>query len=162
MNRTIILLSIIVTLSWWLNPFVGSHPLNTTSAEVTDDDVVATCLLMEARGEGVVGMTAVLNVIQNRADRRKMSLRGVVLQRWQFSCFNAVTVRQSETIEDLVLDAKEMKGWRVALRIVQSNPADITNGSDHYYAEYIKPPYWAKEMKHTVKIGRHIFFDSSQ
>jgi spore germination cell wall hydrolase CwlJ-like protein len=30
--------------------------------------------------------------------------------------------------------------------------------ANHYYADYIKAPYWAKGEKPVAKIGRHIFY----
>jgi spore germination cell wall hydrolase CwlJ-like protein len=34
---------------------------------------------------------------------------------------------------------------------------DLTQGSLYYHAEYVNP-YWAKHMKRSIKIGKHIFY----
>lgn len=35
---------------------------------------------------------------------------------------------------------------------------DPTGGADHYYADTIPPPKWAKGRTPTTKIGRHVFY----
>ena len=36
--------------------------------------------------------------------------------------------------------------------------ADPTGGADHYYADYIAAPKWARGRTPTARIGRHLFF----
>ena len=37
---------------------------------------------------------------------------------------------------------------------------DITDGATFYHADYIPDPRWAKNVRKTVKIDRHIFYSS--
>jgi len=120
----------------------------------THQDIVATTLILEAGGEYSLGaMEAVHEVIYNRSIKRNKSMSEVCLQKWQFSCWN------DKDIDQNIAKAKKHPRWNQAMKIV--NTAEMTNythGADHYYADYIKPPYWAKSMTRTTQIGRHIFF----
>lgn len=120
----------------------------------THQDIVATTLILEAGGEYSEGaMEAVHEVIYNRSIKRNKSMSEVCLQKWQFSCWN------DKDIDQNIAKAKKHPRWNQAMKIV--NTAEMTNythGADHYYADYIKPPYWAKSMTRTTQIGRHIFF----
>jgi spore germination cell wall hydrolase CwlJ-like protein len=57
-------------------------------------------------------------------------------------------------------DAKAQRHPRYAkaLDIALSAPTNYTRGADHYHADYFRP-YWAKHMKVTATIGRHIFYN---
>lgn len=110
-------------------------------------------ILAEAGGEGFEGMVAVGNVIRNRAKERRMTIEGICLQKWQFSAWNdgGTTVYRYAN--------KNRAIWNDALTAWQlSGTEDITGGSNHYFANYIKMPKWAVNMKETVKIGQHRFF----
>jgi spore germination cell wall hydrolase CwlJ-like protein len=117
-------------------------------------DIVATTLILEAGGEYSEGaMEAIHEVIYNRSIKRNKSMSEVCLQKWQFSCWNGKDIDQNIT------KANKHPRWSEAMKIVNtSKMTDYTLGADHYYADYIKPPYWAKSMSRTAKIGRHIFF----
>lgn len=118
------------------------------------DHTVALTILAEARGEGLQGMAAVACVISQRAKDRGITPKEVCLQRKQFSCWNG------KTEADLAhLHASEMAPWALYLEksIMHMNRAKI-GYADHYYADYVKPPYWATGQQPVAKIGRHIFF----
>ena len=119
----------------------------------TDEEIVATTLILEAGGEYVCGsMEAVNEVIQNRAKNRDTTEAEVCLQRFQFSCWNYKLI--SENIQK----AKRHTRWNEAMRIVKSNiQTNFTNGADHYHAIYVDP-YWNEYLTPTVRIGRHIFY----
>ena len=116
--------------------------------------VVALTLLAEARGEGNDGMAAVACVINQRAINRGISAEAVCLQRKQFSCWNGKTEADLEH-----LYASKMAPWALYLErnIDKMNRKKIGN-ADHYYADYIRAPYWAKNKQPVAKIGRHIFY----
>ena len=44
-----------------------------------------------------------------------------------------------------------------AKRVMAGEIADPTGGADHYYADYIAAPKWARGRP-TTRIGRHLFF----
>jgi len=144
----------------WLNFTAGFVTAVLMALAVSDatgashQDIVATTLILEAGGEYSLGaMEAVHEVIYNRSIKRNKSMSEVCLQKWQFSCWN------DKDIDQNIAKAKKHPRWNQAMKIV--NTAEMTNythGADHYYADYIKPPYWAKSMTRTTQIGRHIFF----
>lgn len=120
-------------------------------------EIVAACLVLEAGGEVDGGMLAVMNVIQNRAKKKRMTFMEVVLERKQFSCFNS-------GIKLAVIRARVHPKFENALFLVerasQGRLSDITLGADHYYAPKKCSPIWAKDMVETCVVGRHRFLRS--
>ena len=125
-----------------------------SDAYYTPRDVVASTLILEAGGEYYTGaMEAVHEVIHNRSMKRKMTMPAVCLQAWQFSCWN------DQDISKGVAKAMKHPRWNEAMKIVDTaKMTNFTNGSDHYYAKYIREPYWASSLTRTVTIGQHIFY----
>jgi spore germination cell wall hydrolase CwlJ-like protein len=117
-----------------------------------ENDVIVTTIILEAGGEYQVGaLEAVYEVIMNRAKKRKKTPAQVCLQKWQFSCWNG------KDIQENIAKAKKHPRWEIVKNIL-GKETNYTNGADHYHADYIDDPYWAKSMKVTVKIGKHIFY----
>lgn len=117
-----------------------------------DAEIVAATLILEAGGEYAEGsMEAVHEVILNRADKRRLTPKQVCLQPKQFSCWN------SGKIKKLLAKAKAHPRYAHALSIVYGERTNYTKGADHYHANYVTP-YWAKYMKKTCTIGRHLFY----
>ncbi len=135
--------------------------------------VAALCLWREARGESLAGKHAVFCVIRNRAeDARKRwpsTLWGVVLQKSQFSSFNAndpnVSLWPSES------NYNDWLAWKDCLGVVDrlgALQADPTNGANHYHDVRIAPPWRAwlgaassatdLESKLSYQIGRLKFY----
>lgn len=132
---------------------------------MTDRDELfgAWTLRGEAEGEGEAGMLAVAWVIRNRAARKGWpgTITGVVLQPMQFSFWNGDSTRRAA-----VCEATDLAHQTALLMLLEAygmdDDEDPTKGADHYYAEYIGEPSWASSMTQTVKIGRHLFFDSGR
>jgi len=116
--------------------------------------VVAITILAEARGEGDRGMGAVAAVIAQRAIDRKQTWEKVCLAKWQFSCWNGKSVKDLEHL--LNVPQAEMAIY-LAKNMHRIDRSKIGN-ANHYYADYIKAPYWAKGKKPVKKIGHHIFY----
>ena len=116
--------------------------------------IVAITILAEARGEGDSGMGAVAAVIAQRAIDRKQTWEKVCLAKWQFSCWNGKSVKDLEHL--LNVPQAEMAIY-LAKNMHRIDRSKIGN-ANHYYADYIKAPYWAKGKKPVKKIGHHIFY----
>ena len=116
--------------------------------------VVAITILAEARGEGDRGMGAVAAVIAQRAIDRKQTWEKVCLAKWQFSCWNGKSVKDLEHL--LNVPQAEMAIY-LAKNMHRIDRSKVGN-ANHYYADYIKAPYWAKGKKPVKKIGHHIFY----
>lgn len=109
----------------------------------------------ENRGGGTAGLTSVLNVLQNRAAKRKTDVYSEAVRRLQFSSMTA------PGDPNLVLfPADNDPQWQEALVLAAQGPAlaDITGGATSYYAvSMLQPPYWAASMKETCRIAGQIF-----
>ena len=116
--------------------------------------VVAITILAEARGEGDSGMGAVAAVIAQRAIDRKQTWQKVCLAKWQFSCWNGKKISDLDHLLDV--PQAEMAIY-LAKNMHRIDRSKIGN-ANHYYADYIKAPYWAKGEKPVKKIGHHIFY----
>lgn len=128
------------------------------AAATFDERLIAAVLMAEARGEGVVGMTAVGEVIANRARKRQIPPGLVVQEAFQFSPLNGATPRE------LVLRYEKMPLYREALRIdhtVIQTPAELPGlaaGADHF--EHIRAPIprWARGRRPVAIVGGHRFW----
>lgn len=133
-------------------------------AKVNETELLAAVIIAEAGGEGTQGMVAVANVINNRKIYNSLSIKQILLKKYQFSCLNHITINKKETLNDFISRQKGHKkyneAYKIALRVMRGSLKDITGGADHYYANYIREPYWTKSMRKTAQIGQHIFFAS--
>ena len=128
--------------------------LGAQSGLTKEQQVVAITILAEARSEGDRGMGAVAAVIAQRAIDRKQTWEKVCLAKWQFSCWNGKKISDLDHLLDV--PQAEMAIY-LAKNMHRIDRSKIGN-ANHYYADYIKAPYWAKGKTPTVKIGRHIFY----
>ena len=46
----------------------------------------------------------------------------------------------------------------IARKVLQGELSDPTNGADHYYADYIATPDWARGENMIANIGVHLFY----
>jgi spore germination cell wall hydrolase CwlJ-like protein len=127
-------------------------------AATFDERLVAAVLMAEARGDGVAGMTAVGEVIANRARKRQIPPGRVVLQARQFSPLNQATPHE------LIRRYEKMPLYREALRIattVIQTPADLPGlaaGADHFEHVRARIPRWARGRQPVAVVGGHRFW----
>jgi hypothetical protein len=137
---------------------------------VTDHEILAATLVGEAGGEidKVKGMTAVLNVLKNRAKKKGTTKAGEALRPSRFSMWNSATKNVSSksdykisAIKTIVDKWKAHVSWTQALNLIKSNPKDITAGANCYYAykgpNAVSAPDFTKGWKETANIGNHKF-----
>lgn len=141
-------------------------------------DLTALCMYAEAAGEPMAGKLAVGLAIRNRAARPGWwgkSVQGVILQPKQFSAFNP---SEKDRLIPRMIAALEGRNSSAAARrafddchraaaLVFGGLFDFTEGADHYHTvlppyEGVKewPPRWAKKLRRTVTIDRHVFYTS--
>ncbi|MEQ8829740.1 MAG: cell wall hydrolase [Alphaproteobacteria bacterium] len=122
-------------------------------------DILARTLWGEARGEGRKGMEAVAAVVMNRvADPRwPGTVRGVVLQPWQFSAWNANDPNRDRMLHVMPDNPAFATALEVAREAVAGRIADPTGGANHYEA-LSNDPWWTKNAVMTASIGRHEFW----
>jgi N-acetylmuramoyl-L-alanine amidase len=127
-------------------------------AATWDERLIAAVLMAEARGEGVIGMTAVGEVIANRARKRQMPPGLVVQQPFQFSPLNRAKPHE------LIMRYETMPLYREALRIatmVVHTPAELPGlaaGADHFESIQAPIPRWARGRPPVAVVGRHRFW----
>jgi len=133
-----------------------------------------TCLdraiYFEARGESEKGQRAVGSVVLNRVESGGYadSVCGVVYQG-----SNRGTACQFSFACDGIPDVTgEKAAWKkakeVAAALIACDPPcdkslegeDAVWSSTHYHTDFVTPR-WAKNLKHTGTIGRHIFYAST-
>jgi hypothetical protein len=108
----------------------------------------------EAAGEGETGMVAVGNVIRNRAERRGKGLAEVVREPKQFTGYEAPGEGALKILQDPDQLAKIDS---IIDRMASGELPDITDGADHYHADYVSPD-WAGKMPKTTQVGSHLFY----
>ena len=126
----------------------------------TDDrELLARILMAEAGNQGPIGMTAVGNVIMNRANTTGYGdgIRGVIMKPGQFSPMNSVTgYARGEQGQDIDALRPGETHYMVADSLLSGGAGDITGGATHFFHPGISNPSWA-EGKDFIRIGDHVF-----
>ena len=148
--------------SRWLEE--ATPQTNAVSATEEDIDVMALTIWGEARGESFDGKVGVAWVIRNRMSKSPQynwpdNIRGVCKQPSQFSCWNPgdPNLGQLTTLTEADSNFRECK--EIARKVVKGELSDVSNGADHYYANYIATPDWARGKTPVATIGVHRFYE---
>lgn len=122
---------------------------------MAESETVYKTIAMESASEGEEGMMLVAKVIQNRAKASRMSAEGVVMKRYQFSCWNDRKwaenwLRKYYTAE---VHQKAAKAWE------EASDSEIKPFIRHYHTVDVRP-YWSVGHEPAIRHGRHLFYDS--
>ena len=164
----IINIIIIATCLAFLSGIIGSI----AKAEESPSMCLAKNIYFEAKNQGTAGWAAVASVTLNRVNdtRYPNSICEVVYQgparpSWKdpelmipirHKCqFSWYCDGKSDDPTDMVSWAKSVL---LANEVLIGNVPDLTNGSTHYHARYVKP-YWSSKLDTTVTYGSHIFYE---
>ena len=122
-------------------------------SSVGDYSIPVQTLVLEAGGEGFLGMVAVGEVIRNRAFKAHLSPEQVVMMPKQFSCWNKPLIAQKalSRVSDKTLQVAR-QAWDGSRTLLQ------TRGSTHY-CTLDTYPYWAVGHVPAVIIGHHKFYN---
>ena len=127
-------------------------------------DILARTLYGEARGEGLIGIEAVANVIMNRVALSKQytlwwgkTVEEVCLKPFQFSCWTPSDCNFYKLIRITSDDDVFRMCLRVAQRAVSGTLADITKGATHYHRKDISPA-WARRLTPVFEYKNHLFY----
>jgi len=136
------------------------------SPDPWERQIVAACLILEASDQGEQGMSAVANVISNRAGGNPRSIYKVVKKTYAFSSLNGASTGKTgnKGYAGHVTKASRDSNWRVALEITDRMYAgtlpDGTRGATHYTLVSAYES-WMKTMRLTIVIGEHKFLRKS-
>jgi len=116
----------------------------------------AATIYHEAANQPVFGQVCVAHVILNRCLIRNMSVKEVVYEPAQFSCYNK---NKNPPIDDYKSMVRAEKAFQRAIdeRLYGYNYFD----ADHYHADYMDPfPEWSEhpEMIRVSHVFSHIFY----
>lgn len=127
-----------------------------------DRQIIASVLVLEAASDGLEGMTAVLNVIANRADRDPHRMLREAVRPKQFSAINSATGQRQPDYSRVMARAQRDPMYARAIRLVlqfeEGRIEDNTNGATFYHHVRLRSPHWAHHKVYLGTIGSHHFF----
>lgn len=155
-----------------INPSIPAYTVlskgllpDTKKSIILQKELTLLCQLVygEARNQSYEGMKAVAAVAINRWKNRCKSLRDIILEKYQFSCFNA-SDPNSRIIMNIT--TKDFSVWdeccRAAISQYMGLEVDPTGNAIHYLTVYLynhyRPDWDWNELEKTIIIGDHIFF----
>lgn len=127
------------------------------SQNLSDDELAALTIYLEARGESFAGKLAVAAVIRNRMQLKYQSdgtVRGTVLRRRQFQPWNRRTPEQVP----FDLDKARLRDSLLAWRLVQDGRNIVDGAVLFYNPNLVQTPDWATKTSKVAAIGRHEFY----
>jgi len=137
----------------------------TLDTMILPDLLAISTIMAEAGNQPLEGMTAVGEVIRNRAARKYNSdgsIIGTILGPFQFSCWNHDPTNRRLMIRNLnnLVFFPATQGGRAALAWNNSKTSKITNGAVLYHTTSISPAWVnAPGVNKTVEIADHIFYN---
>jgi len=175
---------VIISLFFSVSLFAEKIDANVLQVDMSlDDDVTCLALNMyhEARSESTAGMWAVSDVVINRVKSSvfpnsicEVIKQGPIRESWK--TFNKPFLTEDQRIYYPVrgqcqfswyCDGRsdvptELFSWQRALELARlmleyDKGIGITDGADHYHADYINPK-WNQSMLLTARIDNHVFY----
>ncbi|MFA6973682.1 MAG: cell wall hydrolase [Parcubacteria group bacterium] len=132
----------------------------------TEQMILARAIFGEARSLSNQGKIAVGWCIKNRVNDTRWgnTYHEVILEKTQFSAFNE-SDKNYDFVKNPLIDEGQKNAWlecyEIADKIVENAVSDPTNGANHYFSDYIEPPYWTKasNAEFMIKIGNTLFYE---
>lgn len=135
----------------------------------TEQVILARAIFGEVRSLSEKGRIAVGWSIKNRIfdSRWGNNYHQVILKPKQYSAFNGGD-KNLPYVKNPFLDKTQIGDWyecyKIADKVIKGEVNDPTNGDNHYFSDYIKPPSWAKSKnaEFKIKIGNTLFYNLKQ
>lgn len=132
----------------------------------TEQMILARLIFGEARGLSEKGKITVGWCVKNRVldVRWGDNYHDVILEPKQYSAFNEGEKNLPYVKNPLAKDG-QLQSWRqcyeIAGKILNNEVGDPTNGANHYFSDFIDPPYWtkSKNAEFKIKIENTLFYD---
>lgn len=138
-------------------------------ADDSEQTILARAIFGEARSLPEKGKIAVGWSIKNRVLDLRWgdTYHKVILQPHQYSAFSEED-NNFIYVKNPLLSKIQAQAWHecyvIAGEIMNGNVNDPTDGANHYFSDYIDPPYWTKQKnaEFKIKIGNTLFYDLKQ
>lgn len=143
-----------------------------TAITAVDRECLAKNIYFEAKNQSLTGQMAVGIVTLKRVESNRFpnTICGVVTQT-RHTHANGFPVKHKCQFSWYCDGKKDTpinpESWELAQHVAgallskESSIADITNGADHYHADYINPPVWTSQMVKVARIENHIFYTTT-
>ena len=124
-----------------------------------DIDLLTALVMGEAESEPLLGKIAVACVVRNRVNDKRWAddWKSVMLQPYQFSCFLPEYFRP-----EIIIQNRHSPVWReanfAAFGVYNRYIRAEALGANHYHADYIETPSWAKGHNPVLVVGKHRFY----
>ncbi len=134
----------------------------------TEQMVLARAIFGEGRSLPDEGKIAIAWSIKNRVedDRWPDNYHDVILQKSQFSAFREADPNWKYVKNPFYeINSKQLAAWekcyKIAGLVISGEIKDPTNGTNHYFSDYIDYPDWTKNKnaKFIMKIGNTLFYN---
>lgn len=130
---------------------------------ITRRFLLALATYREARSESRRGKKLVAQSVENRVNDSRWpdNYRDVILQPWQFSSFNKNDPQVNLFPPTHYDSTGNLQAWLVCWEVageVLDETEDISEGSNHYFANDIPAPDWADPDKLVTSEGVHEFY----
>ena len=118
------------------------------------DLYIALTIYHEACNESTRGKVGIGHVILNRVIRRNLSVKNVIFQPLQFSCYN-------QGIKPITDPEKFFRCCQAVNLVREERNMGLSfDHATNYHADYMDPfPSWIKNMRRIGKVGLHIFYE---
>jgi N-acetylmuramoyl-L-alanine amidase len=128
----------------------------------TTTDTVARTLWGEARGDGIIGMTAVACVIRNRYVHPGWwghTLIEICTKPYQFSCWLSNDPNKAKLLAVTSADHEFNEALTIAATVVDNSIVDITSGATYYKTTILPWPHsWGPPKDPLRIIGHQSFY----
>jgi N-acetylmuramoyl-L-alanine amidase len=131
--------------------------------QFSDQEILASTIWGEARGEPELGRAAIACVTVARAAKPGWwggpDIRSVCSKPFQFSCWNPNDPNYPQLLNMPANDPIYPDCLDIASEAMAGLLNDCTNGATSYYAKSMpRPPVWTDGLKPCAEIGSHLFF----
>lgn len=143
---------------------------NNPFRNLTETQLMALVIYGEARGELKEGKIAVGSVIIERKKQSGESIKNIILDPHQFSCFS-VDNKQYEKLKNIAMhwnryetDPLLRECQVISTKLLQKTlfHKTIKNNSVTHFKTNQVNPVWAKQMRFVIQIGNHQFYSMKE
>ena len=133
-------------------------------AKFSEIELLARLLWGEARNQPLHGILAIAHVVLNRLKddkkRHGYTWHGVILKKWQFSCFNDNDPNLNKLLKDN--PGEHFEACSTIAELCYKNfTIDPTKGATHYFNPKVVIPKWIENTDKVIfccEIGDHKFY----